>query len=157
MTVKVEDNRKNLDDLFKELDYLDSHVIVVGVLGDKEVDEVSVQEYAIYVEFGTENKEGEEHIPARPFFREATQTTEARKKISKYMKNEMEKVIESKKTGKQACNAVGEYVRGLIVKSIKEGDWVPNAPSTVKQKGKNNPLIDTTTLIKSIDYEIRRK
>ena len=151
MSVKVEDNRDNLDELFKELEYLESHVIVVGVLADEETDGVNVQEYAIYVEFGTKN------IPARPFFREATQTTEAKKKISKYMKNEMEKVIEGKKTGKQACDAVGEYVRGLIMKSINEGDWARNAPSTIKKKGKNNPLIDTTTLIKSIDYEIRRK
>lgn len=154
MSIKVEDDRDNLDDFFKELKYLQNHKIIIGVLSDDEVDGISVKDYSLYLEFGTD------HIPARPFFRTATQTTEAKKKISRYMDKELQKVMKGKKTAEQACDAIGKYIVGLIQKSIKYGNWTPNAPGTIKQKTgakKNNPLIDTTTMIKSIDYEIRRK
>ena len=151
MTVKVEDDAENYEKLMKELEYLSSHVIHIGVLSDDEVDGITVKEYSLYLEFGTE------HIPARPFFRTATQTQKARNKIADYMENELEEVINLNKTAKQAMDATGMYVKGLIQKSILDGDWTDNAPGTIAQKGKNQPLVDTTTLLKSIDYEIKKR
>ncbi|WP_408956226.1 hypothetical protein [Natroniella sp. ANB-PHB2] len=158
MTVRVEDDDKKLEQLFKELEYLSSHVILVGVLADDKADtddEVTVKDYAIWLEFG--DREYNVHYPPRPFFREATQTEEARDKIEDKMEEELQQVIDLKKTAKQAMDAVGTYVQGLVQESILDGDWADNAPATIAIKGKNQPLIQTTTLLKSIDYEIKKR
>lgn len=34
------------------------------------------------------------------------------------------------------------FVRGLVQETIKEGEFSPNAPSTIKKKGSDKPLID---------------
>ena len=54
---------EGLEKLDKELKYLSSHAVKVGVLGDGSNNGVSVQDYAIFNEYGTSRG-----IPPRPFF-----------------------------------------------------------------------------------------
>ena len=66
----------------EELEYIQSHGVKVGVLGDGTSEGgKSVQEYAMYVEYGTV------HIPRRPFFRKEMITARAQREISEYMDN----------------------------------------------------------------------
>lgn len=38
------------------------------------------------------------------------------------------------------------------------GEWAPNSPKTIAMKnGKDTPLIDSTSFIRSIDFDIRQK
>lgn len=149
MRVKI--HFEDFEKLDKELKYLENHYVVIGVLSDEKIDSVTVKEYSIYVEYGTVN------IPSRPFFRSATTAKSARMKILNYTRSQFREVIERNKTGKQALEAIGIFVKGKIQYSIKKGNWVANSPATIAKKGKNNPLIDTGTMIKSIDYEIRKR
>ena len=106
-----------LEKLDKELKYLQTHAVKVGILGDdgdKESDEsegTTVLEYALYNEYGTIRG-----IPARPFFRTSVATDEAQKEIKDYMKSQLELIIAGELTGEEAYNNLGNFV----VKKIKD-------------------------------------
>lgn len=57
----------------------------------------------------------------------------------------------TRELGKVAQVAVGD-----IQRKIRDLDTPPNAPSTIRKKGTDNPLIDTGRLRQSIDWEIER-
>ena len=146
-------DRKNLDKIEKELDYLRKHEVIVGFVSDeadKKVDGVPIWLYASYNEFGSTN------VPARPFFRSAINKN--RKIIISEMKGFFAKVGTGKMTGEQALNGIGLIVQGMIQDSIKNGDWQANAPSTIRaKKGKGQPLIETGSMLRAVSFEIRRK
>lgn len=139
---------EGLKKLDKELKYLQSHAVKVGVLGNGSNNGVSIQEYAIYNEYGTS------HIPKRPFFRLSVGTANAQKEIKEYMKNQVEQIISGGISGEEVYNNLGKYVVQKIKKTIMSGDFIPLNAKTVKRKGHSNPLIDTHSLYESIDYEI---
>ena len=37
---------------------------------------------------------------------------------------------------------------------IRNGNWVPNAPATIRRKGSDRPLIDTGQLVNAVEYEV---
>ncbi len=142
----------NLDGLLKvekELNYIQSHRIKVGVLGDGTGEGgKSVQEYAMYVEYGTST------IPRRPFFRKEMVTARAKKEITDYMNNLIGNVCNGSLTGAQFWNSVGLYCKARVIKSLRNGGWAANAASTLKYKDGSQPLINTGTLVDSIDFEV---
>lgn len=157
--MKITTNLTEMKKINKRLEYLKTNTVRIGVLGeganDKQEGGLTILEYSILNEYGTSK------IPARPFFREATEFGESKSIISKRIKTEVSNVASGKKTGEQALNALGTFIKGRIQKSLKSGNWTPNAPSTRKRKlkkgGVKPPLIDTGSLIRAIDYEIKRK
>ena len=145
---------EGLEKLDKELKYLSSHAVKVGVLGDGSNNGVSVQDYAIFNEYGT--KRG---IPARPFFRTSVATDEAQKEIKDYMKSQLESIIAGELTGEEAYNNLGNFVVKKIKDTIDKGGFTALDPKTIKlreKKGNNStkPLMDTHSLYNSISYEI---
>jgi len=152
--MRIVEDHADLERLDKQLDYVNNHIVVVGFLSEKNVDGVNVQKYAAWNEFGTIN------IRSRPFFRRATQTKKAKEKIENYIDTQISLIIQGKKTGNQALKAIGLYVVGqvqLSIKSMKKFNIYKNKESTIKKKGKNNPLIDSGSMIQSVSFEIRRK
>lgn len=144
----------------RELNKLKSKKLVVGVVGReadiKEGGRLSVREYAILNEYGTSK------IPARPFFRTAIEFGDSPKIIEDVINGEIRNVIREKKTSDQALKSIGLFVKGRIQKSLRSGNWTPNAPSTLKRKrkkkgGAKKPLVDTGSLLRSIDYEIKNR
>ena len=151
---------EGLEKLDKELKYLQTHAVKVGILGDdgdKESDEsegTTVLEYALYNEYGT--KRG---IPARPFFRTSVATDEAQKEIKDYMKSQVELIIAGELTGEEAYNNLGNFVVKKIKDTIDKGGFTALDPKTIKlreKRGNNStkPLMDTHSLYNSINYEI---
>lgn len=103
---------------------------------------------AVWNEFGTSR------IPARPFI---SQTWEkGRDKIMKFTQQVVKQVIDGKADVKTATNMLGTKVKSMIQSTIRNGEFVPNAPSTVKKKGSDKPLIDTGTMRQSVTYEVRK-
>lgn len=149
--MRIEKDFTDFEKLDRELQYVRENKIIIGFLSEKYINGVNVQRYASYNEFGAV------YIPARPFFRRATATRKATRIIEEYIKSQVEQVLELKKTGKQAMQSIGLFVVGQIQTSIVRGDWQVNSASTVKKKGKSNPLIDTGTMISSVNFEIKRK
>ena len=66
-------------------------------------------------------------------------------------------VAEGKMKGKQALKNIGVLVKGAVQHQMVEGEFVPNAPSTIRKKGSDKPLIDTGQLRQGVSYKICRK
>ena len=137
-----------LEKLDKELKYLQTHAVKVGVLGNGSANGISVQDYAIFNEYGTSR------IPARPFFRLSVGTANAQDEIKEYMKSQVEQIIQGGITGQQAYENLGTFVVQKIKKTIASGNFAALNSQTIKKKGHSKPLMDTHSLYNSINYEI---
>lgn len=56
--------------------------------------------------------------------------------------------------GPRVLGLMGENIKGALQQSINDFDSPPLAPSTIKGKGFAKPLIDTSHMINSVDYEV---
>ena len=88
-------------------------------------------------------------IPARPFMQ---QTVDKNKK--KWMEIFPKLVNKYQGNINNIFNALGVIIQDDIRVTIVDGDFVPNAPYTVKLKGKNSPLRDTLRMYDSIEWEV---
>jgi hypothetical protein fulcA4_02542 len=139
---------EGLEKLDKELKYLQAHAVKVGVLGNGSTNGISVQDYAIFNEYGTSR------IPARPFFRLSVGTANAQNEIKEYMKQQVEQIIQGGMSAQQAYENLGTFVVQKIKKTIASGNFAALNPQTVKKKGHSKPLMDTHSLYESINFEI---
>lgn len=119
--------------------------IVISDGGSSRADLVDI---ALWNELGTEN------IPSRPFMRDS---------VDKH-KQEIGKVIAAQKpallkgaTAKEVLSTLGLFQQDLMQAEIKQGSFVANAPSTIKKKKSDKPLIDTGTMKNSVHYQIVKK
>lgn len=136
---------------------LKSKKLRVGILADGDIPGeggVTIREYALYNELGTSK------IPARPFFRTAVMFPEGKKALIKRIDLEIKQIINKGKTAEQSLDSLGIYAKGRIIKSLKKGDWAENAISTKKRKIKKDgsvksPLVDSGSMVRAIDYEIK--
>ena len=80
-----------------------------------------------------------------------------RKKSGEAAVSEAAKVLRGNEKAQQAFREIGTDVQKKVQKRIDEGQFVPNAPSTIKRKGHDHPLIDTGTMRDSISYTICEK
>lgn len=127
--------------------------IAVGVL-EKDAEEtypngMTIIEVAAIQEYGTAT------IPARPFMSDTA--IEYEKKAADVMQEQLEKVIAGSISATEAADEVGLWFRGRINAHINNGSWEENAPSTIRRKGHDKPLIDTKQLYNSIDHEVRKR
>lgn len=56
--------------------------------------------------------------------------------------------------GEKSLRLMGEAIAGQLRASIVEGSYTPLSPVTIARKGFDKPLIDTSHMINSIDYEV---
>ena len=70
------------------------------------------------------------------------------------MKN-MEINFQRTNDAKAAAALTSTYIENLIKAKIASGNFTPNAPSTVKKKGRNQPLIDTGRMMNSVKGVVR--
>jgi hypothetical protein len=105
-----------------------------------------VAQVAYWQEFGTAR------IPARPFMRLAYETFNAeRRDIQTRI---LKRLIDGKISVDQALAQIGLAMEAKIVDSIKNGNWAPNSAATVAIKGFNRPLIDTSTMWKTVASKV---
>lgn len=105
--------------------------------------DVSVAQVAYWNEYGTAN------IPARPFFRNTIA-----EKQDEWADNAASILQHADGDVGKALALIGEGVKGDIVEAIQNFREPENAPSTVKKKGFNKPLIDTGDLWRAIQSEV---
>lgn len=108
-------------------------------------DGLPVAKVARWNEFGT--KAG---IPQRPFMRRTMMKHE--KEWIETLKTIVQREIDKDKNINidKALKKFGEIVKGDIQETILEGGFVKNAPSTIRRKGHDTPLVDTGVMIGSI-------
>lgn len=134
----------------RRLRQLNANEVSVGAI--KEVPEHTqeeLQQIVRYNEFGTAK------IPARSFLRGSLYRNS--KHGWRFVSREAVKgVLNGSLTGNKAYKIVGDR----MVEDVKHQiDIVgpPNAPSTIRKKGRNQPLVDTGGLYRSIDKEVVKR
>ena len=90
--------------------------------------------------------------PARPFMRQSFEKHEAELKAACEQVN---RTLASGGTVQEALGRLGVIAKALVQEEIVEGGFEPNAPSTIKKKGSDKPLIDTGTMRQSVTYVVR--
>lgn len=100
------------------------------------------------------NELGTEHSPARPFLRQTVENNES--KINAFCAREARKMFEGG-TAEQCLDKIGVFMKGLVQKTIRDGEFEPNAASTIRKKGSDKPLIDTGRMRQSVNYHIKPK
>lgn len=128
--------------------------VKVGVLGNeasRESEGVNNAELGMIHEFGSLSK----NIPPRSFLRMPLETK----------KNDLGEVGSSKifstaiangdiELALQLIGIKGEEIVNEAFTSSGFGQWAPNAPTTVREKGSSRPLINTGQLRRSITSEV---
>lgn len=154
MTVKDIDH--GYKSLMQSVDALRDAKVTVGI-GEREgsaryENGVSVIDVAVWNEFGTAN------APARSFIRgwfDASQT-EIKKRLLAMLTDNIRKRASAQQL-LDGLDRLGEWMVSRVKERIYDGIPPPNAPSTVKKKGINIPLIDTGLLFSSITYTVEER
>lgn len=133
--------------------------VKVGIIGDKATQEhkgthKTNAEIGFLNEFGSHTR----RIPPRSFLRMPLQLylhsyIKEKKSLSK------EEFIKSLRNGtqEQFAKKVGIVAEEVVQDAFRTrgfGNWAPNAPYTIEQKGSDSPLIDTGELRRSISSEV---
>lgn len=122
--------------------------LVVGFLADATYpDGTQVAAVAAYNEYGTKN------TPPRPFMQATVKFK--RKKWMTFLASKMKKGRLDGDTKVKVMKQMGVLIKSDLQGSIRSLKFAPLKPSTIKAKGFNKTLIDTATMIRSIDWEIR--
>lgn len=100
------------------------------------------------------NELGTEHAPSRPFMRDSV---DKHLPAIDHMFMSQKDALLSGATAKDILNTVGLFQTDLMQTEIEQGDFVANAPETIRRKGSDKPLIDTGQMKNSINYQIVKK
>lgn len=135
----------------KMLQELSKKEVRVGFQAGKnsEADGTDICDIATWNELGTDSG-----IPARPFMRNTVDNNGP--KIDALFKRAREQVIAGE-SAEVILNGLGVGVKGLMQEEIKKGSYEPNAPSTIKKKKSDKPLIDTGRMRQSVEYVVKEK
>ncbi len=146
MPVEVKERDSNYKKIVENLKRLNKKSVKAGVFSDagKEDNGTPIVDVAIYNEYGTR------FIPSRPFVRIATE------KNKKMWLDGAEQVVDNVIDGQKAnfSNLGKQMVENIREVIGDKGLLVPNAPSTIRRKGHDLPLIETGKLKKSIRFEV---
>ena len=171
---------------FKELEELKKLQVKVGFIEDgkgygKNHEDITAKdyerennkgetEYTTVAQVAAWNELGTEYTPSRPFLRQSVDNN--KDNISAMCKKQLELVSKGEATAEKALKAVGAMQVGLVQSTIRDGDFKPNAPITIKGgwirrkggkafkiKGKKSerPLIDTGRMRQLVHYVIVKK
>ena len=97
------------------------------------------------------NEFGKEGQPPRPFFRQmiAAESPAWPKKMAALAKA-------TGYDGDKVLALMGEDIKGALQQSINDFQTPGLAPSTIAEKGFSKPLIDTSHMLNSIAYEVKK-
>lgn len=92
-------------------------------------------------------------IPARSFIRSTMDMN--REQYNIQAKREWNAILDGPKTMQQALSALGLLIEGDIRNTVITLRNPPNAPSTIRAKGSDNPLVNIGTLAASIRFAVK--
>lgn len=160
MANNIKVNLKGLDKLAKVLG--DQFSIKVGIMGGNaqkkhDKSKLTNAEIGFINEFGSYTKK----IPPRSFLEMPLRLYLADYLLKKKAFSQ-QAIDEAVKNGTlfdlaRKVGIVGEEVVQQAFASRGFGQWKPNAPSTIKGKGSDSPLIDTGELRRSITSRVEKK
>ena len=107
------------------------------------------------VDIAAFNEVGTSSAPSRPFMRKSVDDNE--EKIIAFCQAQLAKLCDGTTTAEQILREIAVFQKGLIQETIAEGEFEPNAPSTIRKKKSDKPLIDTGRMRQSVTTIIDRK
>lgn len=110
--------------------------------------DATLAEVAFWNEYGTDD------IPERPFVRATAD--ENRNFYAKILKVQLGEVFARRKTVQGALELVGTKAKAQLKKKIRDVKSPPNAPYTIQKKGSSNPLINTGSMLRAVDFEVKQ-
>ncbi len=141
---------------YKELGKLKQLKVHVGYQsGETAVDENGEPSGADLCEIAVYNELGTATIPSRPFMRDSVD--KHADKINAFIKHQKNLFTKGLITAEQMLQSIGVFQKGLVQNEIVDGEFEPNAPSTIKRKGSDRPLIDTGKMRQSVNFVIKKK
>ncbi|ALQ35512.1 hypothetical protein [Fusobacterium hwasookii] len=147
---------KKFADIEKQLNLLAQWKLVVQFNEDNvEANGQKVELIAMWLEYGSEGFNV--HYPARPFWRTAIDANMQRI-MNRFIFN-ANQVAQGKMQARQCFEDIGKQIVQYIKKSIEQGSWADLAESTIKAKERKGsgtkPLIDTRTMVNSLEYIVK--
>ena len=134
---------------FRELKKMTDMEIQVGFQGDQKYEDgTSIAQVAAINEFGASD------IPERPFMRQSFENHEGELQAAC---DAAQRLVSSGGSAEQALQQIGVIAKGLVQDEIVNGGFAPNAESTIKKKGSEQPLIDTGTMRQSVNFVVKRR
>ncbi|STO54401.1 Mu-like prophage protein gpG [Canicola haemoglobinophilus] len=148
MSVSLTSTKNGLEQLIKQLEGLNAKDVYVGIPASENrnvegAEQFNLASLAAVLEFGNQ------HIPSRPFLRQ-TLAENQQKYTALFAEG-----INNGEDYVQLMQKIALVAQGDVQENIVKGDWVANAPSTIKRKGSSKPLIDTGRLRQSITGVIK--
>lgn len=133
--------------LLQELKALASKQVTVGFKAGEvfDADGMDVAKKAAINEYGTDT------IPARPFMRQTIENHVD--ELTKYCQS-MAKSVKNRGSADEVLQGIGEHLVKMVRDEIENGEFEPNAPSTIRRKGSDKPLIDTGQMKDAVRYFI---
>jgi hypothetical protein len=123
--------------------------VLVGIPegSDRKDGEASNAAIAYWMEYGVPSQ----NIPARPFA--STGIEDAKERITAQLSKGSKALMDGDlHKADQALNAAGLIAVNSIKNKITDGDFEPLKPATVKRKGSDKPLIDSSQMRNAITY-----
>lgn len=111
--------------------------------------ETDLCDVAMFNELGTST------APSRPFLRKSVDDNA--EKINRFLKSQLQRIKNGDADAEGVLKAIGTFQKGLVQKTIRNGEFEPNAPSTISRKGSSKPLIDTGHMRQSVNFVICKK
>lgn len=134
---------------FRELKKMTDMEIQAGFQGDQKYEDgTSIAQVAAVNEFGASD------IPERPFMRQSFENHEGELQAAC---DAAQRLVSSGGSAEQALQQIGVVAKGLVQDEIVNGGFAPNAESTIKKKGSEQPLIDTGTMRQSVNFVVKRR
>jgi hypothetical protein len=162
MTVKIKDtltaDGERFERMMKDLKKMEVRIGIqqkmVSRKRGKKGGKKSSQKDVDLVDIAMWNELGTVRSPSRPFLRDSVDkhTSEIYAMLQRTAKR-----LAKGESAEDALKRIGVYQKGLIRKEIVNGDFAPNAPSTIREKGSDRPLIDTGRMRQSVNYVIQEK
>lgn len=139
---------QGLQALSQRLKRLNKRVLIGVPAGKSEEDGTSMALVAAVNEFGSADGK----VPERSFLRAGLR--HGFYAITRLNVASLHEVSQGRMTAEMALERTGMVAAGAVKKYIPVGEFVPNAPSTIKAKGSSKPLIDSGSLRQSITWVV---
>ena len=134
---------------FRELQKMTNMEVQVGFQGDEKYEDgTTIAEVAACNELGSSD------TPERPFMRQSFENHESELQAACDAAN---RLVSSGGSADQALQQIGVVAKGLVQEEIVNGGFAPNAESTIRKKGSEQPLIDTGTMRQSVNFVVKRR
>src|SRR4029079_14342138 len=148
--IKIVD--RGLMKIIKKRSAMSGRGVKFGIQSDAgSEDGTTILDIAIWNEYGTEKKTGEEHIPARPFMRDFY---EKNQKPMSMMMDLMVSKVDNGMNVETALDLLGNWAESHQKAHVQPSkSWAKaNADITVKRKKSDKPLIDHGLMVNAIRY-----